>query len=582
MKINLPSHKIAESSQAGLQDIPLAYIDTKDTQYEAQFKLEYDFAHDSKKVVRAYDTIDVNNLILFDENGVPIKDAKYRRQGNLYYYEPPNAQEFKPTTFTCSALIQRQMKYQSSNTYDLKIGVAERTSNYQLSPHLISVFGDAYRRGKCPSNIMVNGGAMTSSSLINAADMNADFIFLRTDDGLHFAGIDINALIDNHINLWISATAWGKAFQNANRKKTFVKEGNLNSFFKDTNRTRKPELVFNQKTRFGQFPATLCTYSYPYEDVLLIEYPEKAFIVVTQDEFLDNCGKNSKIIYDVLMHIYLKAYYKSNEETSWITDESVDYVAYSRDPLKLQHKKINLKKMLSHNGYDIKDEYKLIGIETSDKNVKFTNMAPNKDLFFQKAGNRKKADPQKPEGYISYLTTRSTVVLYKQRDVFMLTTKASLTSQSIPNGCQVIIGPVHDSKKCIYTDENQVLDIPDITMVWYICTPRGNAGTTNTFSLVEQGEYSMNKHGYKIAEVRVIPKYDINLIDVRTPGGGLPAMEQDVYSLMDIGNVYGRPYRVGSTLIIRLPYRLKPYEDKIMNAVKQHIVAGEYPVLIFE
>ena len=52
--------------------------------------------------------------------------------------------------------------------------------------------------------------------------------------------------------------------------------------------------------------------------------------------------------------------------------------------------------------------------------------------------------------------------------------------------------------------------------------------------------------------------------------------------MIDIGNIYGRPYRIGSTVIIKLPKALQQYEQLLLKELDKHIASGEIPTLIFE
>ena len=72
------------------------------------------------------------------------------------------------------------------------------------------------------------------------------------------------------------------------------------------------------------------------------------------------------------------------------------------------------------------------------------------------------------------------------------------------------------------------------------------------------------------------------LFDMRQRGGGLPEGEKDNYDCFDIGNIYGRPYRKGGSLIITLPKYMEEYKDMIMSIVKQYMLADDYPIIIFE
>jgi hypothetical protein len=52
--------------------------------------------------------------------------------------------------------------------------------------------------------------------------------------------------------------------------------------------------------------------------------------------------------------------------------------------------------------------------------------------------------------------------------------------------------------------------------------------------------------------------------------------------MLDIGHINGRPYRLGSTLIIRVPKKIKTYDEKIRRELDKHIAAGDEYVLVFE
>jgi hypothetical protein len=124
--------------------------------------------------------------------------------------------------------------------------------------------------------------------------------------------------------------------------------------------------------------------------------------------------------------------------------------------------------------------------------------------------------------------------------------------------------------------------VPDPNLIWYICAKAGYTSGVSPFSIVEASEYNMASDGWILSEVRIRREYSVNVVDARVPGGGLPSGEPDDYDLIDIGNMYGRPYRIGSSLIIKLPKRLEPYKEIIEDAVMQHIQAGDYPVLLFK
>jgi hypothetical protein len=68
--------------------------------------------------------------------------------------------------------------------------------------------------------------------------------------------------------------------------------------------------------------------------------------------------------------------------------------------------------------------------------------------------------------------------------------------------------------------------------------------------------------------------------DVRQLGGGAPPEKQyDDYELLDIGSLKGRPYRVGTSMIIKLPKRLEQYDEYIVQAIDRRKVAADMAII---
>lgn len=577
MKIYLSDHELKTKSFVGAQEIPLAYIDTKDASYEVEIRPFDDFTEDAAVQVRPYHVVASENTILFDEDLTPIKDVVFRRNGNAYCYAPHGMKEFTPSTFSCSVLIKRQAEYRSEKIYNLKIGTAEKDATLPLSDKLIRIFGDAYRRGAAPPNIKINNGAVTKESMIESAGTSADFVFVETEDGENFSGLDIDSVLKKNINVWISSSQW-KTSQREAPPATFRQEGALNAFYLNSKRKKPSRVLFRDDTRMHGIEGE---YSLLYEDVMLIEKKNMGFIIVTPQEFLLSSADNAKVIYDVLMYVYFRSYRRSSAVSSWITDEEVDYAAYSMLRIGKHHRSIRLDNMI--NSVSLGEKYQLVSIDVANPDVQYVGIDGSQELLFRKTG-KKSADPKKESDTLSYLTTKNTIVLHKRESAYDIKTRVSVIGKQIPGGLSVVVSPIRDSNRCIYTDKEQELIIPDIKFVWYICTKPGSPYLINELTLVEQSEYSMEKHGHRIAEVRTKASYHPKLIDMRVRGGGLPTKENPGggIDLIDIGNLYGKPYRLGSTVIIRLPKVLQKHEKKIKDAVLKHIAAGEYPIFIFE
>lgn len=578
MKINLPNHDIKDVTHVSNGDIPLAYIDTTDANHVVNFELTEGFATDSSRKVSPYETFYDSLTILFDSDKQPVSDISFKRFGNEYSYEPKGAIEFKPLYFDAGAVIKRTMTYDSSRIYNMKIGVLEDDVSLPYSATLISAFGDAYKRGVCPTNIRVNGGAMTIPSLVAAASSQSDFIFLQSSDGVDTGDLNKDSALNKHINLWISAESFPDLFK-TNDVTSPKAEGQLCSFYSETTRTKISSTIFDQSKTSSSYPDDEYTYSYPYEDVLILEKEDYGFIVITPKEFLEtNLGSNTKIIYDVLMHLYMKSWRKTSTINTWITDKVVDAMAYNYSQIKRYHKQIKLKDLLED---DLKTgEYKLISITTSTTDVSFVSIIED-ELFFRKTKAAAK-DPDKPDNAVSFLSSSGNIYIYTEADVNFITSRAELSSELVNGDLIITLQPLGDSEKRVFIKEVQELTIPNINKTWLVCATPCTSVTQSNVSLVDKDSYSSIRDGWEIAEITITPKYNTKLTDLRTAGGGLPYNDPDNYNLIDIGNIYGRPYRVGSTIIIKMPKKYEIYRDRIESAVKQHISACEYPIVIFE
>lgn len=578
MKINLPKHNIEAVTQMDPMDIPIGYIDATDASYDVNFELAKEFSQDTQTPVSAYDLFYDNEIFLFNKDKTLLKDLRFKRQGNAFYYEPNNSKEFQPIRFSCAALIKRRMTYSSGNHYNLRIGVAENDEEFSLSSNLIAAFGDANKRGICPGNITVNNGDRTIQSLLGGIS-DADFLFISSPDGEDLLGLDVSAALDKHINLWISADSL-ESFVSADSNLEAKEEGQLCQFYKKTQRKKLPARIFDTTQTLPAYPKEEYEYIYPYEDVLILHRKNKGYIVITPKEFIESTSENAKIIYDILMYIFLNAYKSSKTEESWITNKPVDYMAYNYNQLRIYHKALNLSDMLASTDYDLNDEYDILQINSSRDDVRLVKMAPNKDLFFRKT-SAAPADPIKEEGYVSFLTVKESVLLYQSEDIYKVTTRARLSSQQYNGKTFVTVQPLYDSEKHIYFPEAKTIEIQDFKKQC-ICITSCIIDGTSEISIINRDQYSFDKHGYIVAALQIKTVEQPRIIDTRVNGGGLPIKEKPIYDLIDIGNIYGRPYRIGSTLIIRLPKRLKEYETIIEEAVKSHIAAGEYPVIIYE
>jgi hypothetical protein len=240
----------------------------------------------------------------------------------------------------------------------------------------------------------------------------------------------------------------------------------------------------------------------------------------------------------------------------------------------LNHEKVTLDEMLYNTDYDMGKEYGLLEIWTSSNDVIFQGLTKEGVILFMKTGMS--PDPKKEEDYVSTYTTKQTVMLYKKQSVNKSETDLSVTPIFTETGHYISVQPYRSTSLKIYSKEEQILRVPeDHTAYTLICKD-------SIFKLIPDGAYDPLVDGLKMATVRVIQNRVTKNYDMRVLGGGLPEDQDPNFNLLDIGHIDGRPYRIGSSMIITLPKRLEPYREIIEATVSRHVTSGDYPIILFE
>lgn len=589
MKINLSKHELGERQKIQVKDIPLAYIDTDHVERTAHISYEPDFTKNYSQIIRPYDEFEDNDFYLFDSDKHLLRNVSMKRMGLKYYYEPHNMTEFAPLSFTCYAEIKRRMQFSNDTNYDLTIGVHETNSDdvSEFSDKLITIFSDAYKRGLCPANIKVNGGAMDAFSLINHEERNCDFVFMKSADGYHVGNsdqeIDIDDYLNNHVNLWLSCEDFQGMFRTvytANIPEVTIDDPIL---YKDKEygiKYTEKYKVFDTKRRNPDYPREEFDYIYLNDRILILRKQGKGYIIVTNEDFLADIQQNAKLVYETLMKVYLNGYYKSREERTWITDEAVDYMAYNNAKLGIRQGNVNLDRLLVNSKLDVGSNYQLLSIKTSIEEVIFVGLDEKNNLLFEKiAGNK---DPKKRVDEVSYMTTKGTIINFIAEDINYIEEPINIETTINGPDIYVTIHAYHNSRYKINTESDQTLKMPDNYHTYLVCVKHSKEGVDNEFNLVRPEFYGKDENGIKVATISVASSSDVNISDIRPLGGGLPIDMDDDYDLMDIGHIQGRPYRLGSVLIIRLPKKLEAYKDRIKSEVDKHIAAGDYPIFVFD
>lgn len=596
MKIYPSLHDIKEVSKVELLDIPLAYIDTSNTEQYISITKEPIFANSyGESLIKAYEEFNSLEAYLFDDTNKIIKNQILKRLGNQYVYEPQNAVEFTPLRFSFDALVKKNMTFTNDVHYNLKVAASEEGIDLAFSKQLISVFGDAPRRGLCPANISINDLGMTPETLINTSFKGNDFIFIKSPDGVQFREIttdattgaeiitlktlDVDALLDANVNVWLSVDSFSDTLK--------VKDDNLFTLSQPVLYATKDYAIkdythyFDTSVDHASYPRDKYSYSTPFAEssaVMILEKANGGFVILTHKTFFDNLHENVKLLYEIMMQVFLKSYYRTKTFSSWITDQPVDYIAFKSSKYNLQHDEINLNNLLKNNNYNINGEYNLLAVNVSGQDVIFANMNPQKDLFFCKVNLQ--PDPIKNDGDISVYTSRHSVIHYRQAVIKKIESGLSIGTEITESGLYVTIHPCHSTQYRINTTNDLTLRIENPKFEYVLCCKTGSTDIENSFVLIRSVNYTV-ADGLKVATIKVISKPAAKTFDIRINGGGLPLDSDPNYDMLDIGHINGRPYRVGSTLIIRLPARLKEHDAKIRKTLEKHSSSGDYPVIIY-
>lgn len=259
----------------------------------------------------------------------------------------------------------------------------------------------------------------------------------------------------------------------------------------------------------------------------------------------------------------------------------MDYINDSARKFNKRHETINLTRMLNGLVDNLVDKsgYVLDSVETDTNNVSFIGISKNKDLSFMKVNQLN--DIKKSTDETSYLTSKKTVINYMKSNLWQINTPANVEYNITEDRVYVTLKPFVNYQYGVCLTEDTTFLIPDNNNKYVISVKKSTPGITNKVLLTDMDEYEERTDGAAIAYITIRSNKASRVYDVRIAGGGIPKTAPDDYEMIDIGHPYGRPYRVGSTIVIKLPAAYKNHEDIIMAEIKKHVCAGDYPILVF-
>lgn len=619
MKIYPAKHSIIQTSDVDLKkDIPLAYIDTEEKEYNCIVKPQLN--HDEIKPILPYQEFDSYNISLFKPKKKGIIDSSsdfvridhtdlIQRVGDVYQYIPTSTTTFVPQEFDYSVVIKKKITYKTQDNYNLKVGCLDdtsKTTDQMLSKKLLKVFGDAPSRGVCPINIWINNKDISSNSLINSQIYENDFVFIQSKDGITNKEYDYDTygIVDkpikfeenflaHHTNVWVSVENFPISVEN---KEARLKDPKLYSSASISNSTfltaSTNSTTFKIETESNEKVTMHYLFSGTHSAAIVKEYENKGFVIYTPKSFFDEIEKNVKVFYEIMMYVYSNTYLESEKITQWITDTPPDYVIVNNklNPIEkfISNKQIHRLFNLTQN------ETMFTKINISAKNIVMKGIV-NDYITFEKLykGEEyvKYADPPKPSNDMISVYTPQKQIMYFDEFIYALQDNIETCMQWSRQNDEIVFKirsfkhtygnidissePINDiSIPLTLTIDYQQVPIENTS--FYICCRENILD----YCMIDKYEDSMGTILTQIDIVRT--DGDIHVYDMRRRGGGLLETEKPNQELLDIGYIKGLAYRKSGAIIVTMPKRLEPYKELIENVVKKHMVAEKFPVILFE
>jgi hypothetical protein len=634
MKIYPSKHRIKQIAESNIDKditIPLAYLNNEHVTYSITRKVHDDFSNTIKTPVLPNQLLEHEDILLFDNFGNPANSSTViNRIEDKYYYYPNNMTEFNPLKFTYSVVAQRQMNYSISSKFNINVTCIDDEKKMDFINRMSKILIAPSDKKYLPNNITINGNKTDIKTLKSIDYENTNFVFIESNDGLKYNfdyydpyvdeesetplndnSIAYNTFLDSNINTWIISDEHykypmvkGLGFDVVlkNPVITSSKKYHIKDYYNIT------DTAFTNVKVHNLFENDVCP-------ILIIENENQGFTIYSSPELFSeaNIDTYKNLIYEVMMYVYCNSYKKSRPVDEYITYTLPDYEVISGSLRKKTSfiSKTNLSDLLKINV----GKFKLCEVHIADNNVNLAvpdadlvntvddilcvGVSNNKLVFKLNDANKDKAvyqEPVKPTGWTSIYFNNKIYYLEqihyfmesnigKQEDqenkLFLIEKDVDLHVRLYPfKSSKYGLNITKDIKTVIpfiKTTVNGVERIKNESYVLYINL------NTNALGFVYESEYEESKDKAYLALITITEqKSDQYLTDMRLKGGGLPEDMPDNFNLLDIGHIYGRPYRQANTLVITLPKKYEPYKNEILEVINKYKVAEDYPVLFFE
>ena len=614
MKIYPSKHKIKSIPTSKIDtdlNIPLAYVSVDYSKYNIDKIIDPKFSTNNKTILYPEQEFDNTDFLLFNEfEEVVNKNNLFVSSNNKYTFYPSNAIKFSPRKFLWSATVKKNLQYNISTTYNIKIGYK---ANDTLNRNLITTFMNPSERNMLVySNIKINSNDKQYDTFDIIDDSDADIMFIKSHNCKHYdtnnaVEIDISGFLDHHTNIWFGcedAVALQESYKML--MATVPYEFKISEPLVSENGNIESSYYFDLNTIDVPTGVTVHNiFTTPLVPALILEYENAGFIVITSYTILDNPVKYEGFMYEVMMYVYSHSYASTDYIEDWITYKIPNFEVSNG----IYSTKSNFTSKRSISSLlNIPGDFSLVNMRVQDSNSMRT-LVPDRDTDETPVGaikcigqNNGKpifvidgklsgyTEPDKPVGWKS---------IYCNGYVYYIERLYYLIEQDITNKIMMIESDTDLIVK-IYNFKSSSLNInkqSDTTLKISFIKTDGELvqrireaeytiyyiKSTAKISYCFAEDYEESDDIYKLFNILVQQTDDaIEIYDMRQLGGGLSEDEPDDFELVDIGHINGRPYRVAGALVLTMPAKYKPYEPYIQKALDKYKTAEDYIAVFFE
>ena len=317
-----------------------------------------------------------------------------------------------------------------------------------------------------------------------------------------------------------------------------------------------------------------------YQPMLLLHKPGAGYIFFSDEEVVRNVYAFREIVLESIMNIYLKSYFETSKRTEYIADEKIDYIYNLNNRLNLAHRRIDTQNLLYADGYNMNIEYEpLFEVICDDTVVNVTNAFSNELSFRRKS----KICPEKKDNEVSLFTVNNTVMNLDKENcvIYILEEVPEISDISSEGRLGIKVKPLRSScnEINILGETNLYTDTGGDTFLLNVSYTLYHDNDLKKILAVKSEQFS-GTNKTKLAEITFKSDTKIEIGDIRQYGGGESSANKN-YEMIDSSSLKGRPLRIGSAFIIKMPLRFSKYRDILESEIKKHIASGDYPMLVF-